>query len=499
MHSKFHGLICLFLLTCLAACGGGGQTAGGTPSAGPGPGSNLAELRLRVSYPNPRVLAQSTSSVTEIQVMILDPQTRTPIHPTSVFSPDGNSTTQTLVVTGVLPGTWLVRIEVHNSLGEVTLFQEQLVPVNPGQVTQVAFSLGSGGGIGGDVAGLVTQGLALLQLGGYANLVSARDLFQQAVANIGSTTSQVDSDQANFFYALTRVAAVAAELPSDGNATDLNRMGDFLDLLGFAAAGRTDYKSLTAPASFNLGLSASEARIFLGGRLRSEVEGAIANLNAISTGFAINWSFLTDGPLKNVESDYGDVLALRAGYRSILAGLLVATSYDLGSSDVGVALNDPLRTLATLFGNNPNAGNHLDRSLLGGVPAQLSGSLDDALAALDFMAAETDPQSDDFINILNVPPADITAFRNDITAYRNALTSQVMTMASNGDQGTLDLPNYFANGLDLRPFFPPLAGDHANGFFMGMPFSPVFVPAVPGSLADPNHDTNMNGIPDILQ
>ena len=164
MRFKLLGLLSLFALWCLTGCGGGGQAPGGTASAGPGPGSNLAELRLRVSYANPRVLAQSSSSVQEIHVLILEPQTRTPIHPTSVFLPDSAATTQNLVVTGVIPGTWLVRVETYNALSELGSFQEQLIPVNPGQVTQVAFSLDGSTVGGGPVAAhspkLFTQDLA---------------------------------------------------------------------------------------------------------------------------------------------------------------------------------------------------------------------------------------------------------------------------------------------------------------------------------------------------
>ncbi len=364
----------------------------------------------------------------------------------------------------------------------------------------VTTAANSVGGAGGNVANLVTQGLTRLQAGTLADIVAARDLFAQAVAAVGANTNTNDRDRANFFYALTRVGAVAGELPSDGNTGDRNQVGDFLDVLGVAAQPRTNYTTLVYPGNFGGGVTGEQVREFLRTRMRSELEGALVNLGAVSNGFAANWSFDNSGTTLNLESDFGDVLALRAAYRVKLAGILIATGYSFGGADAALELNNPNRSLQTIFGNNPAAATQVSTADLTTARDLLSQGLDEMVAALDAIQAEQDPQADDLVNVLAIPASDITEFRNEVAAYKSALTSATTTRADDGSTANLDLPNYFANGLNLRQFLPPLNGDRAAGPFANNPFAPVYVPSVAGSHADPNRDISpQDGVPDILQ
>lgn len=508
-------LFVFFLFSfCLTGCGGGGLNPGGSAVQGPGPGGG-GSVGFTVDYGGlPQredevltailVNSGSASNTATVIVDILDPATETAVHPTTVVQRDPELTRQTIVIQNIVPGTHLVRLALLDSEGNPIFVAEELASVNVGQVTQVAFTGGGGGGGGGSATDLIAQGLEALTRGTYADYVLARNLFQQAVA-IVTANGQQDNEAAtaHFFYAITRVGALAAELPSDGAANGLNTVGDFLDAFGFAPNPRTTYSGLMAPMTFPpTSPTAEDVRLFLATRVRQELEGAIDNLNQIPPSFQSQWSFndVAPGKLVATESDFGDVLAIRGAFRGVLAGVIIMTSYDLGD-DIATQLNDPGRTLENILLANPNAGNHVDTSSLPAAQTQLSTGIDDIVAAINFIQAESDPQDDDLINLASLPAGDVNEFLSESSTYKSALTGLVTTQASDGSMASLFLPDFFdADGVDLRPFAPPVVGDDPAGLFQNNPFSPVYFGFTPGTHADPNLDVNpADGIPDILQ
>lgn len=377
-------------------------------------------------------------------------------------------------------------------------------PLGPGSGTPTTIPFNSGG----DVNGLNQQGLAALRGGEFADFVRARDIFRQSAGAIGAITNKNDADTARFFYALTRVAAIASELPSDGSDNGLNSVGDFLDSLGFAPAPRNRYKSLVAPATFRGSVTGEDARKFLAGRVRSELEGAIADLSQVSENFNVTWTRKKDGPglpgtagELTVESDFGDVLTFRSTFRMALGSILVLGTYDLGGS-VSNVLNSTNRSMQTILGANPNALTVIDASLLNPAQAAFSAGISDGITASEFMQSETDPQNNDLITIVETPAQTVSQYRSDAATWRNALT-QTVTVRSSGGQSTatLSLQNYFDGGpeANLRTQMPPFIGNSVGGRFPGSPFGAVYGGYVPGSLSDPNRDINVNNVPDTFE
>ncbi len=348
---------------------------------------------------------------------------------------------------------------------------------------------------------LTAQGLETLAVGRLSDYVAARDLFAQAVESIRPGTPPGDSDTAYFFRALTRVAALVAELPSDGQSDGFNDVGDFLDALGYATSPRTSYLDLQAPSTFGGATRGEDARLFLLGRVRAELEGAIEDLNKVSQSFNTVWNQprVGGGTSLQVESDYGDVLAFRGSFRGTLATLLVAGSYDFGG-DVASQLNDVARTIQSILAANANALQPTGTTLLPTAQSQFGLGLDDLVAAVEWIRNESDPQNDDLINIAETLEMDVDSFLAQAEEWSQALTNPTTVTSSGGlSSATLDLPHYFSNGFALRPALPPFTDNKASGLFPGAPFGDVYHGYTPGDPSDPNRDSNSNGIPDILE
>ncbi len=164
------GLALLMISALLAACGGGSSAPGGTASEGPGPGQTGGSLSLRLDTTAiPRVQLQTASPETSsdtsftdaVVIEILNPQTLIPIHPTSVFDLDRSQAVQSLLITGIVPGTHTVRIVIYDSGGLSFFSGQQQARVNPGESTVVAFS-GSGGTGEGPPVGATVPSAAFL-------------------------------------------------------------------------------------------------------------------------------------------------------------------------------------------------------------------------------------------------------------------------------------------------------------------------------------------------
>ncbi|MGE0487598.1 MAG: TolB family protein [Vulcanimicrobiota bacterium] len=140
MKSFVTVILCLFLL---AGCTGGGSAPGGTASAGPGVSAGSVSVRLAPAL-IPRqeaVLAQSGAD--QLLISLSEPETGRQVHPLVAFDLDRSLALQSFTVSQVVPGTHLLSLQIFDSSGASFLDQEQLVVVNPGQVTQVKFEAGS--------------------------------------------------------------------------------------------------------------------------------------------------------------------------------------------------------------------------------------------------------------------------------------------------------------------------------------------------------------------
>ncbi len=319
-----------------------------------------------------------------------------------------------------------------------------------------------------------------------------------AASRLAGESQSADADAARFFLALSRIGALGQEMPSDGADDGLNDLGDFLDAAGFDKARRSDGGALVRPATFPQTTPTGEdLRRFLATRIRSEFEAALQGLEAISPTFEYVVS-LQDGTLiaGTHEVDYGDVLALRASYRTILGKLLILASYNLGGS-LTAQLNTENPNLQTFLAASPNALYHQEVALVSQARQLLDRGLQDYQEAIDHMLAETDPQEDDAVNLPD--PEQARQYRDRLGTWRQALTQATRVGSPSGPSARLDLSKFFdADGLALRPFLPPLQDGEPAGMFQGQPFGDVYSDYEPGGPMDPNRDDDEDGLPDLL-
>ena len=171
-----------------------------------------------------------------------------------------------------------------------------------------------------------TTGLSLSELNakglnalGDGWVLGAKTYFAEANAVAGSSTSN-DADTARFFHALSRVLALGFDTLSDGDSSDLGRLGDLLDEFGFANDElRSNPDLLTAPASLPAAApTGDDLQNYLYDVVRPEIQAAVNDLGSISADFNVQWDWFVDDAL--VETDYADALFLSALYKSGLRG-----------------------------------------------------------------------------------------------------------------------------------------------------------------------------------
>jgi hypothetical protein len=335
---------------------------------------------------------------------------------------------------------------------------------------------------------LVKKGINAL---GDGWVLGARTYFEAAAGQAGTSTTE-DANTARFLFALTRFLALGFDTLSDGNATDMNRLGDILDRLGVPDNEvRANWGLINTPDILPTDSpTGNEYRDFLYQVAAPEISGAVSNLNAISMDFNTLW---TD-PMDNtqVESDYGDVLVLRGFFESLLASIATQRAYDL-DVDVDDIKNNNTTVQAFLAGNTTFLS-LADKTKLAEAKTYLTnGAVDDFTAAIDFILGEEPDQSNDLITLdLLGDPTGATA-----KAKLDQLMTSLVSGATAVGSATLDLKHFFDDGVDFRSpsdLLPPFAGNSVAGLFPDATFDGVIVSP------DLNADVNpADGVPDILQ
>ena len=195
---------------------------------------------------------------------------------------------------------------------------------------------------------LIDRGMFALEDGW---VKGAHTYFNVAVVR-GSSGNSGKIDLARFLSALTHTVSWIAETPSDGDAGNMDRIGDFLDRMGIAKdVVRSNSELLSLPARLPDGSPrGSEYQTFLYGRVRRDLWNSITLLSAISPQFIE----VLDDPLGDgqMEVDYGDVLAFRGTLKTILGILEIQRAYDL-DMDVDMTVNDMGMTTQKFLAENP--------------------------------------------------------------------------------------------------------------------------------------------------
>jgi len=326
----------------------------------------------------------------------------------------------------------------------------------------------------------------------------ARVFFNAAVAqSAGRPQSQLD--EAHFFAALSTVAAVPLDTPSDGNPSDLNRAGDLLDLLGTGCPKiqRNDPQVLWKACyhkQYPSAPSGPQLQTFLYGNVfRPALLSAVNNLGQVSDNFqSRQWSVSAGNQTLTLTSDKADALFFKAYFEVFLASIAVGQSYDLTGVQSGVTQQ---LTEEQYLNQNPN----LLRLKANGsttlteAKGYLSSAIDDLKATINFIENQR-KQPVPNTELITLAPAGktINAYKQLITldALKNSLSDATTVRAV-----ILNLSEAFgpAGMQDLRSLLPTVTGN-VPGFFPDPSFGGVLV-----SGFNVNKNCNHNFTADILE
>jgi hypothetical protein len=292
------------------------------------------------------------------------------------------------------------------------------------------------------------------------NIVSANAAFQQAVL------ADPSHQEANFFYAFSRLAV----LPFTGGA---NSVGGLLDGFGVSSVGRVYgawkadfprniYDEVALPSNSPTSSNVIDVAV---ATVLPQIEGALSNLNQITSGFLI-YTTTEFGGTTVTEIDYGDVLLFKTALHAAKAAILMLASYDL-NVDVDTLVG---RIRDSLF--NPNT------DVLSTYPAFLSllpaprlseakSPLNEAIItyglASSSIRSEVDDQSNDLFVIGTGSLANELKLRNRLTEIQASLSTASTINAT--PAFSLNLSQLFDTPKNLRSYLPAFRVSDLTGKF----------------------------------
>lgn len=375
------------------------------------------------------------------------------------------------------------------------------------------------------VADLLANGFANFKDGTEA--LFAHDYFYGAKIKTRNATSN-NADIARFFYALSKITAQAYDIAADEVNDGLQDLGDIMDAFGAPSSDRLpffndshdfrdeigEYYDDPFPDPLPLGSpTGADLQNFSFNVLRPALEAAIASLDLVSTSFNKIWLEPFDD--ETVESDYGDVLYLKAMFQSALAFIYTQRAYNL---NVDIYAEDQIdKTDEEFLETNPNLGTlgSAYGSYLSSAKQLFLSSLTYLSSTIDWIQNETDAQSNDWVNLVDEISSEIDEAKLDIADAKNSMNGPTVVgdndvddpLDPDDDPFTLNMSIFFA-GLDFRsPNLLPPYTDDDPGFFPDPTLKGIVGPE-----KDLNEDIHgeyfwwgwpesdgPDGIPDILQ
>jgi len=234
----------------------------------------------------------------------------------------------------------------------------------------------------------------------YSGIINADSEFQLAVA------ADASDQEANLFYAVTRIAVFALE---NGSGPGLETLGDLYEAFGLTENTNDSLHDLPVDPPLLLGKydppyivpDGESVRAFLSGPVVDFCDVALANLSTITDTFTTTITAVETG-LTAVELDYGDVLILKSALYTLKGLCLFTSAYDLSIDIKNIIIKGNMNVLK------------IQRDLLDQYPNLLSLRISDGATSLsaaqqafiygidayrdafDFITGESDFQDDDF-------------------------------------------------------------------------------------------------------
>ena len=371
-----------------------------------------------------------------------------------------------------------------------------------------------------------TDGLSLQQLnqrGLWALkdgwILGARTYFAAADVLSADTVSNA-ADTARFFHAVSRVVALGFDTLSDGDASDRQRLGDLLDLFGYAADdSRANLATLKPPARLpDSAPRGRELQSFASEVVAGELSAAIAGLDRVSAQFLAHVEFprMRDTLAQGMEVDYSDVLVFRALFKFAQSLVKLQQAYDLDVDfgDVagvdGITIESVLEQVPGFLSLKPTSA--ADRAAARDYFIAALADLETALQVMRIEAAAGDDQTDELFGYvqqtLDIPAVfsldSVPTPLDLVTRLRTSLDgpTQVFsyTPAEGGPVETLllDIGAVFL-GVDLRSptpgLLPAFDGNHPVG---SLP-DPSLQGVIGTQGFNLNRDRDGNGTADILE
>jgi hypothetical protein len=225
-------------------------------------------------------------------------------------------------------------------------------------------------------------------------VLGAKTYFQAAV-DLAANNAGNDTDTARFMLALTRVAALGFDTASDGSPQDMGRLGDLLDLFGFANNEvRANWDLMETPDPLpDASPTGNDIRNFSYDVVRRELQAAITDLDKVSQAFDAEVTVDNEA----LNADYGDALFFRGLLSSVKANMEIQRAYNLNVDIDDVENNN--RTVEDVHTADGTLLGSPDLEKLAEAKASLSIARARLMSAIDSINAETDDQTDDVITL----------------------------------------------------------------------------------------------------
>jgi hypothetical protein len=344
---------------------------------------------------------------------------------------------------------------------------------------------------------LVSEGFTALDARTSQGVLKAKAYFKMADIK--------DSDNpTKFLRAVSGVAALGFDLETDGNAGELNDIGDVVEALGgtTVTGAWADLDIILPDELPDTTPSVREFLDFYDEVVVSETETALSLLDDITPSFDYTWTDPVSGD--EVESDYGDVLFGKAILKANLGFYYTLKAYNLELEYTDVeSLANNQTTIEAFLSANESFLTLASQSSMDSARDNILGAADDLLEAIEFMEMETDNQADDLICLCDVTSEEILEAKAVINQVKNSIQNGQIIKLEDEDQG-VDISSEivlqpFFEGLNLRGLLPDFAGNEPVGFLPDPTFGGI-LETIEGM--DPvrlNDDADGSGTADIFE
>jgi len=352
-----------------------------------------------------------------------------------------------------------------------------------------------------------------------ANDLTSKELVAKGFAALDTRTSQgvleakayfkladvKDSDNpTKFLRAVSGVAALGFDLETDGNAGELEDVGDVVEALGgtTVTGAWADLDILLPDQLAQTTPSVREFLDFYDKVVVSEMETALSLLNDVTTSFNYTWTEPVSGD--EVESDYGDVLFGKAVVKANLGLYYTLKAYNLNLEYTEVvSLASEQTTIDAFLSANKSLLTLASQKSIDSAKTNIIEAADDLLDAIEWMEMETDNQEDDLICLCDVTTEEIIEAKAVINQVKNSIQNGQIIRLEDEDEG-VDISSEivlqpFFEGLNLRSLLPDFSGNEPVGFLPDPTFGGILVSIEGMAPVELNDDADGSGIADIFE